>query len=218
MLRVAEEALRRGHPDQAIIAYHKALARFRLMGQRLKQMAVLQHLVRLRPEDLEHVRELVDVYEELGRSQEATVARFRLAAMLRQRGLTEDADRIERQARADGALVDDLPQDDTGDGGEMPGEPVGVDQVPKRPPDLHLDLALPQITEGPRPTAPSRKLSRVASGTDDEPSFDIDWQTAPSVRARLRSSAARPAQDASVDLWALQDPGTEALMIRNTAP
>ncbi|MEM7675231.1 MAG: hypothetical protein AAF449_04410 [Myxococcota bacterium] len=100
MLRVAEEALRRGHPDQAVIAYQKAAARFRIMGQRLKEAVVLQHLIRLQPDSLEPLHQLIDVYDDLGRQQEGAHVRLRLAAELRRRGQGAEAEQLEQRAQA----------------------------------------------------------------------------------------------------------------------
>ncbi len=199
MLRVAEEALRRGHPDQAIIAYRKAVARFRLMGQRLKQMAVLQHLVRLQPDDLETLQELVDVYEELGRTRESAGARLRLATLLRQQGRSMEADRLEQKARAQAfALATERPRDrdeasvdETAGIREMPGDPVTPGHIEPQPPrDLHLDLDRPASGAPPGPRTASDNAAMDARPDDD------DWRVAPSVRSRSRVRS-RPASAAT---------------------
>ena len=151
MLRLAEEAVRRGHPDQAIIAYEKVAARFRRMGQQVKEMAVLQHLVRLQPGVAEPVRKLIDVYEDLGRTQEAASARMRLAAILRRDGQPEAADRLEQEAHAQAFSRSDSHAEaiaDAFDDGpaEMPGEQVALGTVStaSSPPlNLHEDLSVP---------------------------------------------------------------------------
>lgn len=150
MLRVAEEALRRGHPDQAVIAYQKAAARFRSMGQRLKQVAVLQHLVRLQPDRADPLRALIDVYDDLERLQEAASTRLRLAAVLRRSGAVDEADRVERAARrqAFSAPHDDIDAEDpsfdvSSATPEMPGEPVQPGQIePSLPPSLPVPYDL----------------------------------------------------------------------------
>ena len=201
-MRVAEEALRRGHPDQAVIAYHKAADRFRLMGQLVKQMAVLQHLVRLEPDNLDNHRELIAVYDELGRHHEAATVRLRLARELRQRGHGHEAERIERQARAM-AFHRNSDDDDEDTGAEMPGEAVAPGALEDRA-ELGRGGRSPSVLY---PTDPSpvatpddeRTMASDIDGPDDTgsgpawayPSEDVDLSSdddliAPSVRARSR--------------------------------
>ena len=210
---MAEEALRRGHPDQAIIAYQKAAARFRLMGQRLKQMAVLQHLVRLLPDDVDLLRELIDVYEELGRIKEATGARLRLAAVLRKLGQGPQADRVEREARPRAFSLARPPAgappvleavDDAGATREMPGDAVAPGRLDTQPP---LE---PSSRPGssPRPrTMPTTPVHFAPANTGATLAADlseprIDWPTTPSIRLPERSVATAPKP---VDPWSLQD-------------
>ena len=178
MLRVAEEALRRGHPDQAIIAYQMAAARFRMMGQRLKETSVLQNLVRLQPDDLETLRELVNAYDELGRRQEAAGARLRLAAALRQRGMVSEADRLEKKARAQafslGGAAASGEDDDTGAIAEMPGDPVSLGQVEDAG-TVNLDLD-GHTRETPMVPTPAPGVSALAG--DWDPARDLLESTA----------------------------------------
>ncbi len=189
MLRVAEEAIRRGYPDQAVIAYQKAAARFREMGQRVKEIAVLQNLIRLQPDAVEPLRQLVEVYDEIGRRQEAAGARVRLAAALRQRGDNTEAAQLEREAHALAFNLDDErsdPVDDQNSTPEMPGDPVAIGDVEDEDDSIPFEVDL-DFAPQPEPAAPAPAHSRAAASGPPRPATTVPPPTTPAGVPKTRA-------------------------------
>ncbi|MBK8013121.1 MAG: hypothetical protein IPK13_17410 [Deltaproteobacteria bacterium] len=90
MLRLADEAIRRGHPEQAVIACWKAARSFIKDGHMLKAVAVLNRILRYEVRDVDAWLELAMCYEALERRREAANACVRAAELLELRG--DDAD------------------------------------------------------------------------------------------------------------------------------
>ncbi|MCB9655714.1 MAG: tetratricopeptide repeat protein [Deltaproteobacteria bacterium] len=90
MLRLADEAIRRGHPEQAVIACWKAARSFIKEGHVLKAVAVLNRILRYENRDVDAWLELAMCYETLERRREAANACLHAAELLELRG--DDAD------------------------------------------------------------------------------------------------------------------------------
>ncbi len=159
MLRVAEEAVRRGFPQQAIIAYSKAARFYMETGKDRKAAAVLNQLLKLAPEDVETVGQLVRCYENLGRKAEAADASFRCAELYEATGQSDKAVAAlkkcaaldprmpglsQRMRRLDPDAAAELPAEEmpvhsvgpeSAAGAAMPGAELGHDG-PERPPGL----------------------------------------------------------------------------------
>jgi hypothetical protein len=99
ILRVAEESLRRGFPDQAEIAYERAAAHYVQSGHGRKAVAVLRALARLRPEDARVQEDLAAVLESLERRADAARALRAAAERRRVDGAEEQARELVRRAR-----------------------------------------------------------------------------------------------------------------------
>ncbi len=91
ILRVAGEAIRRGHPDQAVIAYWKAVEVYLRDGQVLKAVSALKMILQHSPEDLEAFNALADAYEALDRKRDAANTCLWIADIHARRGERADA-------------------------------------------------------------------------------------------------------------------------------
>jgi tetratricopeptide (TPR) repeat protein len=73
-IKLAEEALRRGYPDQAVVAYWKAGAFFMEREQYNKALSMLNAILRIKPDDLQAALERVRACEGLDRKRDAAFA------------------------------------------------------------------------------------------------------------------------------------------------
>jgi tetratricopeptide (TPR) repeat protein len=74
MLKLADEAIRRGHPDQAVIAYWKAARVYIQDSQFLKAVSALKQILKFVPDDPEANLALIEAYIELNRTRDAANA------------------------------------------------------------------------------------------------------------------------------------------------
>lgn len=79
MLRLADEAIRRGHPDQAVLAYWKAVRMYTNDGQHLKAVSALKMILQHVPDSVEAHLALIEAYVALSRTRDAANACIALA-------------------------------------------------------------------------------------------------------------------------------------------
>lgn len=118
MLRLAEESIRRGHPEQAAIVYRKAAERYRGEGKAQKELASLNLWAKVAPHDPEVWAALGQHHESADRTRPALEALARAAALWRQIERHEQADLLEARmadlrARAAGSRSQDVSRDVT---------------------------------------------------------------------------------------------------------
>jgi hypothetical protein len=95
MLRLAEESIRRGHPEQAAIVYRKAAVRYRREGLAQKELAVLHMWARIAPEDPAVWTGMAQLHEAAGKTRAALEALARAAALHRRFGQEAAAEAAE---------------------------------------------------------------------------------------------------------------------------
>lgn len=86
LVRVAEEALRRGYPEQAAVAYRKAIKVYVEKGFHPKALSVLIALLRLAPQDEEAWLQRATCCEALARRSDAARAFFQAGVLAEARG------------------------------------------------------------------------------------------------------------------------------------
>lgn len=162
MIRLAEESMRRGFPEQAAIAYRKAAKRFADEGKHLKRIAVLQQLAKVNRKDPSPHLELVDVFEMIDRKRDADLSRLDAAAIFRDNDQEAEARKLEQQVapRSLGRAVSMArthappPADDDNEY-EMPGDAVMANaKAPIAKIDVKLPPVMPVALEDPTPDAP----------------------------------------------------------------
>jgi hypothetical protein len=99
ILRLAEESLQRGFPEQAEIAYERAIGHYVEVGHDRKAVAVLGALSRLRPEDPTVFERLAEALERLERRADAARALRTAADRYRIDGQEEIAQGLVARAR-----------------------------------------------------------------------------------------------------------------------
>lgn len=105
MRRVAEEAIRRGHPGQAAKVYWKGVEVYLEGGHLQKAIAILQQLIRIMPEDARAYQTLGETFERLGRSSDASQAYLKLAELnARSEAFEEEYRILKRCAELDSRL------------------------------------------------------------------------------------------------------------------
>ncbi len=168
MIRLAEESLRRGFPEQAAVAYKKAAKRFADEGKHLKRIAVLQQLAKVNRRDPSPYLELIEVYETIDRKRDADLARTTAAAIYRELGQEAQAVELERQVaprslgRAVSMARTHAPPPEESEN-EMPGDAVMAEgAVPIAKIDVHLPPVVPVDLGAPTPGAPVPVPSHVA--------------------------------------------------------
>lgn len=137
IIRLAEESLRRGYPDQAEIAYAKAASHYRAQGLFRKEVAVLEVLARLRPDDPDVFERLGAALEQMSRRADAAIA-LRAAAERRRRDGEEEIARalVVRARELQLREVDELAPRD------RPASTMPTGEVPPEPPPESLASAL----------------------------------------------------------------------------
>ncbi len=165
MIRVAEEAIRRGFPDQAIIAYQKAHALYHQKGAYLKCVAVLNHLVKLQPQSGRAYQDLAEGLVLLERQKEAHLAFQQAVYLYQAAGDQKSAEGLMKQlqkVRFPSAQIPSPPgglQLNPSQAAEEPSSsPAALDSVPKLSPaptrapseggPLELDLDELSMLEG----------------------------------------------------------------------
>lgn len=99
LVRIAEEALRRGYPEQAAVAYRKVIKFYVEKGFHPKALSVLIALLRLQPNDEEAWLQRATSCEALSRRSDAARAFFQAGMLAEGRG-----DRVQALARYERCL------------------------------------------------------------------------------------------------------------------
>lgn len=174
MIRLAEESLRRGFPEQAALAYRKAAKRFADEGKHLKRIAVLQQLAKVNRRDPSPYLELIEVYETIDRKRDADLARSTAAAIYRELGQEAEAVRLERQVaprslgRAVSMARTHAPPAEESEY-EMPGDAVMANGgAPIAKIDVQLPPVVPVDLGAPTPGAPVPVPSGIAQPPQDQ--------------------------------------------------
>lgn len=139
MLRLAEESIRRGHPEQAAIVYRKAADRYRRDGMVPKELAVLNMWTRVAPHDPDAWTALADHHEAVEHRRGALEALARAAALWRSVGKDELAQGLEarfHELRA-GPVAPSVSQD-VGASASAPPEPEALHASVAPPPAIEL--------------------------------------------------------------------------------
>lgn len=151
MLRLAEESIRRGHPEQAAIVYRKAAMRYRQDGKAQKELAVLHMWARVAPEDTAVWIGMAQLHEAAGKTRAALEAMARAAALHRHFGQHDAAEAVEAR------MHDVRSRFSTAD---------LAAQTPDLVPPLPAELEQPAAQPAPRaPTGP---------GLDDEGPLELE--------------------------------------------
>ncbi len=163
MIKLAEESMRRGFPEQAAVAYRKAAKRFADEGKHLKRIAVLQQLAKVNRNDPSPHFELIEVFEMIDRKRDADLSRLAAAEILRRNGSEAEATKLEREVaprslgRAVSMARTHAPPTAADDDNEyeMPGDAVmanGAKPIAKI--DVKLPPVMPVGYDDPTPGAP----------------------------------------------------------------
>ncbi len=138
MLRLAEESIRRGHPEQAAIVYRKAAVRYRRDGLAPKELAVLNMWTRVAPHDPDAWTALADHHEVLEHRRGALEALARAAALWRSVGKDELA--VPLEARFQGLQAGPVAPSVSQDVSVAPS-------IASEPEPLHASVAPPPAIE-----------------------------------------------------------------------
>jgi hypothetical protein len=176
ILRVAGEAVRRGHPDQAVIAYWKAVQVYLKDGQLLKAVSALKMIIQHAPEDLEAFNALADAYEALDRRRDAANTCLWIADIHARRGERVDALAVLYRAMDLDPMVRGARERIQALGGDLPAA--------ARPPSVAApQLRLQSKQEPPAPAAELPPIQgipltppgvRPASVVDDDDQLELD--------------------------------------------
>lgn len=99
MIRLAQESIRRGFPDQAEAAYVKAARLYGQHGMHRKAVAVQKALAELRPQDAEPWEAVAESYLALGLSRDAANALRKASVRHQKNGFSDQAQAALRRAR-----------------------------------------------------------------------------------------------------------------------
>jgi hypothetical protein len=152
MIRLAQESMRRGYPDQAEAAYAKAAQLYGAHGMHRKAVAVHKALAELRPDDAEPWEAAAVSYLSLGLARDAANALRKASIRHQKNGFPDQAQAALRKARH---LEDQGPSPQTGASGAVeppppesepvpsPSEPMGEEDIESLVREgLKLDLSL----------------------------------------------------------------------------
>ncbi len=92
LVRQAEDALKAGKVSEAADAYEQAAKSYLNAGHQLKALAVLNLVVRLRPDDLGTLQAIADCHRQLDRRRDAALAFYRIAQIRQSRGEIAEAE------------------------------------------------------------------------------------------------------------------------------
>jgi tetratricopeptide (TPR) repeat protein len=165
ILRVAGEAMRRGHPDQAVIAYWKAVQVYLRDGQLLKAISTLKMILQQSPEDLDAFHALADAYEALDRKRDAANTCLWIADIFARRGQHAEALAVLNRSMELDPFVKGARERIQALGGELP-------QSARPASDLKLRM---KSTAAPPPQPPQHNpiaeqiLNPVTPSEDDNP-------------------------------------------------
>jgi tetratricopeptide (TPR) repeat protein len=90
-IKLAEEALRRGYPDQAVVAYWKAADFFIGREHYNKALSMLAAILKIQPDDVRAALERISVCEKLDRKRDAALACVYVAELYESRGQWDEA-------------------------------------------------------------------------------------------------------------------------------
>jgi tetratricopeptide (TPR) repeat protein len=90
-IKLAEEAIRRGYPEQAVVAYWKAAAFFMEREQFNKALSMLNAILKLKPDDMQAAQDRVRACEGLDRKRDAAFAYLYVAQLHEANGRYDEA-------------------------------------------------------------------------------------------------------------------------------
>lgn len=224
MLRLADEAIRRGHPDQAVIAYWKAVRVYTNDGQHLKAVSALKMILQHVPDSVEAHLALIEAYVALSRARDAANVCIALADAHVEVGRRDEALGVLTRALHLDPLVKGARERITALGGVMPtAAPVPVIE-PSPPPETSpapeprpRSGGLPPIQPAPIQPAPIPQLDDAGPleldiEGDDALDFPDDSLVVPVVEPTAHAeSAPEPEPELEPDVEDEPDDGAATI-------